>query len=101
MKLIYCTCNVSVLDAFVKRIDELGVDSYQIIEQVLAKSTKGDNRFNTPVWPGFNSSVVMQIADEQKAKTIMSAIREFNQKAFNDNELVIAAMLPMDDFCYD
>jgi hypothetical protein len=43
----------------------------------------------------------MQIADEQKAKTIMSAIREFNQKAFNDNELVIAAMLAMDDFCCD
>jgi len=101
MKLIYCTCNVSVLGALVKRIDELGIESYQIIEQVLAKNSKGDSRLNTAVWPGYNSSIVMQIPNHSKATAVMEAIREFNKSAFNDNELVTAALLPMEDFCCD
>lgn len=101
MKLIYCTCNVSILDALVKKVDEIGVDSYQIIEKVLAKNEKGDSRLDTAVWPGYNSAVIMQIQDETKAKAIMETIREFNKSAFNENELVIAGLLSTNDFCCD
>ena len=99
MKIVYCTCNVSVLDALLKQVDDLGVENYQVMEQVIARNARGDNRLNTPVWPGFNSTVIMQIADDAKVAELMSAIREFNKLAFNDNELVIAASWTVDDYC--
>ncbi|HZJ74790.1 MAG TPA: hypothetical protein VFC87_08295 [Perlabentimonas sp.] len=101
MKTIYCTCNVSVLEALVKKINQYHVDSYQIIEQVMAHNSVGDNRLNTAVWPGYNSSIIMQITDTQNATQVMNAIREFNKNAFNQNELVIATMWTVDDFCCD
>jgi len=99
MKIIYCTCNVSVLDPLLKHFDSLNVESYQVIEQVTAKNIKGDNRFNTSVWPGYNSAVIMQFTDDSKAKEVMESIKEFNGRAFNDNELVIACSWTLDDFC--
>ena len=101
MKTVYCTCNVSVLEALITLIDKLNIQSYQVIEQVTAKGYKGDNRLNNPVWPGYNSAVIMQIPDDEKAQELMSVIRKFNKNAFNDNELVTACAWTMDDFCFD
>ena len=38
MKLIYCTCNVSMLETLVEVIEEEKISEYQIVEQVLAKA---------------------------------------------------------------
>ncbi len=101
MKLIYCTCNVSVLEPLLKLIDDIGVENYQVIEKLTAKNKRGDDRLNTPVWPGHNSAVIMQIPNSQMAKNTMDKIRDFNRNAFNESELVIACSLAMDDFCFD
>jgi hypothetical protein len=101
MKLIYCTCNVSVLEPLLGVIQEIGLENYQVVEQVTAKNRIGDDRLNTPVWPGYNSSVVMQITDDNVAESVMARIRQFNKNAFNTSELVIACMLNMDDYCFD
>lgn len=95
MKPTCYTCNVSILDALAKKIDEVGVDNYQIVEQVLAKHAKVEDRLNTAVWPGYNSAIVMQIPNNTKAAEVMEAIREFNKLASNDNELVTAALPPI------
>lgn len=101
MKLIYCTCNVSVIEPLLRVIEEIGVESYQVIEQVIAKNRIGDDRLNTPVWPGYNSSLIMQITDDQMAANVMARIKQFNKNAFNTSELVTACMVTMDDYCFD
>ena len=99
MKTIYCTCNVSVLEALLENFSKYQIDSFQVFEQALAYNSVGDNRLNTAVWPGYNSSIFMQFSDDKNAAQVMSSIREFNKNAFNENELVIATMWTVDDFC--
>jgi hypothetical protein len=97
MKPTCYTCNVSILDALIKKkINALGVDNYQ----VLVKNAKGYNGLNNAVWPGYNLAIVMQIPNNTKAAEVMEAIREFNKLAFNDNEQVTAALPPMEDYYY-
>lgn len=101
MKMIYCTCNVAVLEPLLKMLDENNVRDFQVVEQVTAKNKKGDHRFNNPVWPGYNSTVFIQITEDEKAKLVMQKIREFNRNAFNDNELVTACMWTIEDYFFD
>lgn len=101
MKMIYITCNVSVREPLLKMLEENNIKDYQVIEQVIAKSVKGDPRFNTAVWPGYNTAVFMQFSSDERAKDIMLKIREFNQRAFNNNELVTACSWTLDEYFYD
>jgi hypothetical protein len=101
MKMIYVTCNVSVREPLINMLEDNKVSDYQIIEQVPAKNVKGEPRLNTAVWPSYNSSIFMQFMDDNRAKTIMGKIREFNQNAYNDNELATACMWTLDDYFYD
>ncbi|HKL08572.1 MAG TPA: hypothetical protein VJ896_07345 [Bacteroidales bacterium] len=101
MKMIYVTCNVSVREPLLKMLEEHKITNYQIIEEVPAKSVKGDLRLNTAVWPGYNSSIFIQCIDDEKVKEIMQNIKSFNQKAFNENELVTACSWTLDDYFYE
>lgn len=101
MKMIYVTCNISVREPFLKMLEDNKINDYQIIEQVTAKSVKGEPRFNTPVWPGYNSAIFMQFSDDHKAIEIMQKIKEFNSRAVNDNELVTACSWTLDDYFYE
>ncbi|MFO7828662.1 MAG: hypothetical protein R6V23_08585 [Bacteroidales bacterium] len=101
MKMIYVTCNVSVREPLIRMLEKNSVKDYQVIEQVTAKPMKGDPRFNTAVWPGYNSAIVMQFNSDERAGEIMQKIRDFNQNAFNDNELVTACSWTLDDYFYD
>ncbi len=100
MKMIYVTCNVSVREPLLKVLEENKIKDYQVIEQVTAKSIKGDPRFNTAVWPGYNSAIFMQFSDDKRAKHMMQILRDFNSKAFNDNELITACSWDIDDYFY-
>lgn len=101
MKLIYVTCNVSVRDPLLKMLENNNIKDYQVIEQVTAKSVKGEPRFNTAVWPGYNSSIFMQFSDDNRAKEIMQLIKDFNKSVFNDNELITACSWTLDDYFYE
>jgi len=76
------------------------ISDYQVIEKSTAKNRLGDPRFDTPVWPGYNSIILMQIIDDAKASKIMQAIRDSNVAAINDAEMVTACMWTLDDYCY-
>ncbi|MFC2152560.1 PG0541 family transporter-associated protein [Bacteroidota bacterium] len=101
MKMIYVTFNVSVREPLLKLLKESNVNDYQVIEQATAKSVKGEPRFNTPVWPGYNSSIIMQFSNDEKAIEMMQKIKEFNKNAFNDNELITACSWTLDDYFYE
>jgi hypothetical protein len=101
MKMIYITCNVSVREPLINMLEKNEVKDYQIIEQVPAKNVKGEPRLNTAVWPSHNSSIFMQFSDDDRARQILDRIREFNQGAYNDNELVTACMWTLDDYFYE
>ncbi|OFX22023.1 MAG: hypothetical protein A2041_13555 [Bacteroidetes bacterium GWA2_31_9b] len=101
MKMIYVTCNVSVREPLLKMLEQNDIKDYQVIEQLIAKNIKGDPRFDTAVWPGYNSAVLMQFSNDEQAKEIMQKIREFNGRAFNENELVTACSWTIDDYFYE
>ena len=101
MKMIYVACNVSVREPLLKMLEQNDIKDYQVIEQLIAKNIKGDPRFDTAVWPGYNSAVLMQFSNDEQAKEIMQKIREFNGRAFNENELVTACSWTIDDYFYE
>ncbi len=101
MKMVYATCNVSVREPLLKMPEENNIKDYQVIEQVIAKPVKGEPRFNTAVWPGYNCSIFMQFNNDDQANQIMKKIKELNQQAFNDNELITACSWTLDDYFFD
>jgi len=98
MKIIYCTFNVSIREPLIQLLEENGVQEYQLIEEVLARPLKAMPRFNTPVWPGYNSALIMQFREDQEARNMLDIIKEYNKKAYNENELITACMWTLDDY---
>ena len=101
MKIIYITCDVTVQEPLLKLLDELNVHSYQVIEKVTAKNIKGAPRFNTPVWPGYNSAVFIQVREDEKAAAIMNKLREFNKAMINEDELITVCSWTMDEYFFE
>jgi len=97
MKMIYCTCNVSVFEMLLQLIEKEGVTDYQTIEQMTAKNAMGLHRLNNPVWPGYNSGVIIQVKTDELARRVMQLIREFNSKTYNDTEKVVACCWGIED----
>ncbi len=87
MKMIYCTCNISVLDELIEMMRSEKIDSYQVVEKVTGKDHAGDPRLNTSVWPGFNSSFTAMVKDEKVPK-VVKMINDYNEKAINRNEII-------------
>lgn len=101
MKMIYCTCNISVLDEVKNLLDEQNVSDYQVIEKVTVKNRIGDPRYDTPVWPGYNALVLLQVGDEAKVQRVITAIRSYNKQVFNHDELITVCTWTIDDYYYD
>ena len=99
--MIYCTCNVSVLDEIVKILEADHIRDYQIIEQVTVKNKKGDHRFNNAVWPGYNSAVIMQINEESKVEQLLQSLKTYNSKVYNDNELVTVCGWSLENYFFE
>jgi len=98
MKFVYCTCNVSVREPLLKELERNRVEEYQVVEDLMAKPLKGDPRFNTSVWPGYNSAILMQFADDRKAEEVLAVLKKFNATAYNQNELVTVCMWTLDAY---
>lgn len=99
--MVYCTCNVSVLEDLKGLLDNNNIRDYQVIERVTAKNKTGVPRFDTPVWPGYNSSVIMQISEEDKIHKLIEAIREFNRNVLHEDELVTVCTWKLEDYFYE
>lgn len=100
MKMIYCTCNVSVVDTIIETLESLDILDYQVFNHVNVKNVKGDPRLNTPVWPGYNAAIFMQISDDEKVKNVIEVLKEYNQNRFDD-ELITVCCWSIDTYFYD
>lgn len=96
MKMVYISCNISSLDSVLEMIKKEKISSYQIIEEASGVFPKGEPRLNTAVWPGLNS-IVFATCSETQCKNLKQEISIFNQKVFNDNELVYINSWSIDD----
>ncbi len=100
MKMIYCTCNVSVVDTIIETLESLDILDYQVFNHVNVKNVKGDPRLNTPVWPGYNAAIFMQISDDEKVKSVIGILKEYNKNRFDD-ELVTVCSWSIESYFYD
>ncbi|MCB5250168.1 MAG: hypothetical protein RBS16_06855 [Candidatus Cloacimonadales bacterium] len=96
MKVMNIACNISSVSHLVKMIDDEKINFYQLFEQVSGKLPKGEPRLNNPVWPGLNNSVFLTCTQEQ-CENMKQKIKEFNQNAYNDNELIYYNTWTVDD----
>ena len=101
MKMVYCTCNVSILEDLLNVLEEQNISDYQIYDKVRAKNRKGAPRLDNAVWPGHNSSVMMQIRDEEKVKALAEAVKDMNENAINENELIVFCSWTLDDYFFE
>lgn len=101
MKMIYCTCNVSILEELKELLEKCGVSDFQSIEQVTAKNRKGEPRLNTPVWPGFNAILLAQVREEEKVTRIIQAVRDYNKHTINDDELIMICTWKLEEYIFD
>ena len=97
MKFIYITCNISMVEILWDMIDEMEIMNYQTIDLVTAKSDYAQPRLNTAIWPGYNASILIQEADNDKSDTLIKEIKEMNKNAFNSAEIVAGHSWKLDD----
>lgn len=97
MIMLYLTANISMLDQIRSALDLCGAESYQVIERAWAKSVKGDKRLDNAVWPGYNLVIFAQLEESVFSK-VEKAVKEMNQKAHNDNELITWASWELNNF---
>lgn len=97
MKFIYITCNISMVEILWDMIDEMEIMNYQTIDLVTAKSDYAQPRLNTAIWPGYNASILIQEADNDKSYTLIKEIKEMNKNAFNSAEIVAVHSWKLDD----
>jgi len=97
MKMIYCTCNISVLDELIELVKAQNIDNYQVVEKITGQDLVGDPRLNTAVWPGFNSQVV-SIVEAKKVPQLSRAIKAYNQRAINRNEIITFCSWEVEEF---
>lgn len=101
MKMVYCTCNVSVLDDLLKTLENENIRAYQIYDNVQAMNKKGAPRLDNAVWPGHNASVMMQINEEEKVNHLAEAIKEMNRNVINDNEFITFCSWTLDEYFFE
>lgn len=99
--MIYCSCNISILEQVVEIIDSFQIQDYQIIDPVLSHNSLADPRLNTAVWPGYNASLILQVREQEKANQLIQKLRDFNHSAANVSEVLTACSWTIDDYIYD
>ena len=82
-------------------LEKYSIRDFHVIDKVTAKNKKGEPRFNNPVWPGYNSSDLMQVSEEDKVKNVILSIREHNKSAINNDELITVCTWKLEDYFYD
>lgn len=102
MRFIFCTCNVSVSERVIALLEANNVMDYQVADRVIARNVKGDPRFDTAIWPGYNVTITMQFSNDDKATEIINLLRRFNiESAFNDDELLTVCSWTMDNYFFE
>ncbi|MBN2281502.1 MAG: hypothetical protein JXQ65_13050 [Candidatus Marinimicrobia bacterium] len=86
MKMIYCIYNVSVAEVMEHILQNTNEKNFQVYDNVLAKTAGSLPRFNTPVWPGYNQTAMVQTEDETN---LIKAICAHNLRESDVNEQIL------------
>jgi hypothetical protein len=100
MNMVYITCNASVQEQIQEILDNTNIREYQIVDQVMSKTKVSTPRFNNPVWPGYNTVFFCLINETEKVETLMKKLKEFNQNAFNNTELITVCTWPLQYYSF-
>ena len=96
MKLLYRTCSVSMQERIETLLRKHNPQSIQVIPKVLSESQTGTPRRDDPIWPGYDVAFMVH-AEDGIAEKIFSALRNLNERAFDESELVTGTMLNVTD----
>lgn len=96
MKLLYITCSVSMQERIETLLRKHNPQSIQVIPKVLSESQTGMPRRDDPIWPGYDVAFMVH-AEDGIAEKIFSALRNLNERAFDESELVTGTMLNVTD----
>ena len=99
MKFVYVSCNISKLEQLTEEIRNLGIKTFQIVEDTAGSFDNGNPRMNTSVWPGTNAVVFHQVTPEKCAE-MLSTVRRMNREIVNENERILAASWECEDYVY-
>jgi hypothetical protein len=98
--LVLLTIRVGAQD--VLNLEANTVIDYQVADRVIARNVRGDPRFDTAIWPGYNVSNTMQFSIDEKAADIINMLKRFNtESAFNDDELLTVYRWTIDNYFFD
>ncbi len=100
MRMLYCTCNVAVLQKVQVLCEELHIKSYQVIDRVLSKNRSGDHRFNDEIWPGYSVILLFQFNDDDNCRRLYDALERYNDEAENPNERLTVCTWALDQYIY-
>ncbi len=100
MKMVYISCNISVLSEIKEILTKCEMKSWQVIENAAGKFPTGDPRMNDAIWPGVNSIIFVQPSNEEKYKSLVEAIKEKNKTLYNEDERVLLISWEAIDFIY-
>lgn len=92
MKLLYITCSVSMQERIETLLRKHNPQSIQVIPKVLSESQMRTPRRDDPIWPGYDVAFMVH-AEDGIAEKIFSALRNLNERAFDESELVTGTML--------
>ena len=96
MKLLYITCSVSMQERIETLLRKHNPQSIQVIPKVLSESQMRTPRRDDPIWPGYDVAFMVH-AEDGIAEKIVSALRNLNERAFDESELVTGTMLNVTD----
>jgi hypothetical protein len=78
------------------------VNDYQVADKVIARSVTGSPRFDTPVWPGYNVNITLQISDNKKASSIIELLKNFNKENVSgSDEFLTVCSWEMENYFFD
>jgi hypothetical protein len=90
------------MDQVISLLEANEVNSFQVANRIIAKSNKGAPRFDTPIWPGYNVSITIQITGDEKAATVVNLLKAFNKEnAGTDDELLTVCAWEMESYFID
>lgn len=94
MKLVLLCYNVTVQEEVLQALQECGISSYTLWQEVLGVGSGGGPHLNSPVWPGYNCVMAIVVDAETKTSLLnrVRALRERHRK-----EGVKAFVLPVEE----
>lgn len=101
MRMIYISCNVSMLTEIVSLLKKCQVHSYQIVEQASSMNKVGDPRLNNAVWPGYNSLFFINIEIEEVYNSLMTELRQYNKTVDMPDEKITVSSWKTEEYFWE